>query len=169
MTIENATSKDISVILELYDHAIAYQEKMDAVPWPRFSPNIIKKEINASQHWKLIINNQIACVWLTAFDDPYIWEEKNRDPSLYIHRIATHPNFRGNHFVLDIIAWTRNIAIKNNKKFIRMDIAGNNKKLASYYTKCGFTFLGSNILDNTVNLPTHYHDTPVCLFEMEVH
>ncbi|MBQ0736503.1 GNAT family N-acetyltransferase [Aquimarina celericrescens] len=168
MTIENSTATDIFKILELYDHAISYQSKMGAVQWPKFTKEDIKKEVDAAQQWKIVIDDQIACVWMTTFNDPYIWEHKNRDPSVYIHRIATHPTFRGQHFVKHIIDWALTFAKKQQKSFIRMDTAGHNEKLISYYTCCGFTFLGSEPLNDTANLPDHYHNTPVCLFEMEV-
>ncbi len=168
MIIKNSTPQDIPTILDLYDHAISYQVKMKAVQWPKFTPENVKKEISTNQQWKIVIDNQIACVWMTAFDDPYIWGDKNEDPSVYIHRIATNPKFRGHYFVNHIIEWARTFAIQQQKNFIRMDTAGFNEKLIKYYTSCGFTFLGADPLQNTTELPVHYHNTPVCLFEMKV-
>jgi len=168
MRIENSITKDVHKILALYDHAIAYQSKMGAVQWPKFTSAEIKKEILSGQQWKMLIEDQIACAWMTTFDDPYIWGDKNEDPSLYIHRIATNPVFRGSHFVNHIIKWACVFAKQNQKKFIRMDTAGYNKKLIEYYTGCGFTFLGANPLADASKLPMHYQNTPVCLFEMEI-
>ncbi len=168
MHIENSTITDSTTILELYDHAIAYQLKKDAVHWPKFTVTDIKKEIDAQQQWKITIDGQIACVWMTTFDDPYIWGDKNKDPSVYIHRIATNPIFRGHHLVKKIIAWALVFAKEQQKNFIRMDTAGHNEGLIAYYTSCGFNFLGSNPLKDVTNLPVHYHNTRVCLFEMEV-
>ncbi|WP_109434944.1 GNAT family N-acetyltransferase [Aquimarina sp. AU119] len=168
MNIQNSTLDDISVILKLYGYATSYQIRMGAIPWPKFEKEMIQKEIDTEQQWKIIIDNQIACVWMTTFDDPYIWEERNEDPSVYIHRIATNPDFRGHHFVKSIISWACNYAKENNKSFIRMDTAGHNDKLISYYTNCGFTFLGANTLKNTKELAEHYKNAPINLFEMKV-
>lgn len=168
MNVKNSITSDVSTILEIYDHAISYQSKMEAVQWPKFTIEHIQKEIETEVQWKIMVDDQIACVWMTTFDDPHIWEDKNRDPSLYIHRIATNPIFRGNHFVPHIITWARSFAKKHHKFFIRMDTAGTNEKLISYYVNCGFTYLGAYLLTNTTELPVHYHNTPVCLFEIKL-
>ncbi len=168
MNIQQSTTKDIDTILELYDHAIAYQKSKGAVHWPKFTPTAIEKEITADQQFKIVVDNQIACVWMVAFNDPDIWGEKDKDPSVYIHRIATNPVFRGYHFVNHIISWAKVFAKDQHKKYIRMDTAGHNQKLIEYYTNCGFTFLGADPLPNASKLPVHYHNTPVCLFEMEI-
>ncbi|MBP2831947.1 GNAT family N-acetyltransferase [Aquimarina sp. U1-2] len=168
MHIENSTIEDIPAILQLYTHAVAYQTKVGAVPWPQFTHSDIKKEIDAGQQWKIVIDNQIACVWMTTFDDPYIWEVKNKDPSVYIHRIATNPKFRGQHFVKKIITWAYTFAASRQKEFIRMDTAGHNEKLISYYTNCGFEFLGSAPLKNASKLPSHYRNTKVSLFQIKL-
>ncbi|MHB8929251.1 MAG: hypothetical protein ACYC5R_01500 [Melioribacteraceae bacterium] len=51
----------------------------------------------------MLINGGIACVWAMTFNDPQIWEERNKDPSVYLHRIATNPNFRGQNLVGEIV------------------------------------------------------------------
>lgn len=168
MTIESSTQQDIQTILKLYDYATAYQQKMKAILWPSFTQDQIEQEIINSQQWKICIDGDIACVWMTTFEDPFIWEERNKDPSVYIHRIATNPNYRGRNFVKHIVDWAKTYAQQHHKQYIRLDTAGNNEKLIAYYTRCGFNFLGANPLKETSNLPQHYHNTPVCLFEMEV-
>jgi hypothetical protein len=57
-------------------------------------------------------------------------------------------------------------AKENGKIFIRMDTVGENKGLIDYYQKCGFDFLGLLKLKNTENLPAHYHNATVSLFQM---
>ena len=57
---------------------------------------------------------------------------------------------------------------KNGKDFIRMDTVGENLGLIKYYTNCGFEFLGLSKLKNTQNLPAHYHNATVSLFQMTV-
>ncbi|MFZ3052221.1 MAG: GNAT family N-acetyltransferase [Sulfuricurvum sp.] len=49
-------------------------------------------------------DDQIACIWATTFSDLQIWGKRDLDPALYIHRIATNPDFRGNKFVAQIVA-----------------------------------------------------------------
>ncbi len=104
----------------------------------------------------------------TTFTDPLIWEEKNNDPSVYIHRIATNPAFRGRNLVEQIVTWSKTYAKQHAKQFVRLDTVGKNEGLIAYYQKCGFRFLGLSTLNNTEGLPAHYHNATVTLFELKV-
>jgi len=168
MRIENSTAKDIDEIFRLYGIATAYMKSKKKVAWPEFERSMVEREIVENRQWKLLIDGQIACVWATAYDDPQIWQERNVDPSVYIHRIATNPDFRGQNFVKKIVDWTKEHALQKDKKFIRMDTVGENYGLINHYKKCGFDFLGLLKLDNTEGLPGHYHNATVSLFQIEI-
>jgi ribosomal protein S18 acetylase RimI-like enzyme len=169
MTIKNSTAEDITVIFRLYKIASEYQKaKQSVVVWPNFKKQLVETEIDENRQWKLLIDGEIACVWATTFTDEQIWEELNADAAIYIHRIATNPNFRGKNFVLHIVEWAKIYAKTMGKDFIRLDTLGNNTKLIEHYTGAGFTFLGMFNLKNTAGLPDHYHGQPVCLFEIKL-
>jgi GNAT superfamily N-acetyltransferase len=105
---------------------------------------------------------------MTLYDDPNIWGEKNKDPSIYIHRIVTHPDFRGNNYTLTIIDWAKEQAKVLGKRFIRMDTWGENVKLRDYYVKCGFTYLETITPQSTENLPSHYTCISLSLLEIKL-
>ena len=168
MEIKNSTIKDINEIFRLYEIARSFQITKGAALWPMFDKSLIETEISENRQWKILIDNQIACVWATTFADPQIWEERNNDPSIYIHRIATNPIFRGQNLVSEIVKWSKSYAKENAKQFIRMDTVGDNKGLIDYYQKCGFDFLGLLKLKNTNGLPAHYNNATVSLFEIKL-
>lgn len=168
MDIQNSTTQDVEEIFRLYRIATAFQKEKFTVHWPEFSRALIETEIAENRQWKLLLDSQIACVWATTFSDPQIWEERNADPSLYIHRIATNPDFRGRHLVGEIVKWAKGFAKQNGKEYIRMDTVGNNPGLIGYYQKCGFDFLGLSILKNTTGLPAHYDKATVSLFQLKL-
>ena len=59
--------------------------------------------------------------------------------------------------------------MKTNKlKFVRMDTVGLNKGLIKHYGSFGFDFLGMKKLEDTTNLPEHYKEDDVCLFQKEL-
>lgn len=164
----NSTSKDISEIFRLYSLATEFQKRtFSKNTWPTFQRELVEIEIHEQRQFKIVIDDQIACVWAITFTDPQIWEEKNSDPSIYIHRIATNPIFRGQKFVTEIVNWARSYAKYHQKKFIRMDTCGDNQKLIAHYESCGFNFLGMVRLKNVDQLPSHYQDADVCLFEIK--
>ncbi len=169
MEIKNSTANDIDEIFRLYGIASEYQKsKEGVVVWPTFKRQLVATEINENRQWKLLIDNQIACVWAIAFSDEQIWEEKNADAAIYIHRIATNPDFRGNNFVAIIVEWAKAYAIKLQKDYVRLDTLGNNERLIKHYVNAGFEFLGMFDLANTDGLPDHYKEAPACLFEINL-
>ena len=103
MNICNSQIEDIDRIFELYEIATNFQNKKSMVTWPKFKRELVQKEISENRQWKLIIDQQIACVWATTDSDPQIWGAKNEAPSIYIHRISTNPNFRGRNLVKEIV------------------------------------------------------------------
>jgi ribosomal protein S18 acetylase RimI-like enzyme len=166
MTIINSTINDIDEIFSLYKIATDYMQGRSTVCWPEFERAMVEKEIAENHQWKMIADSKVACVWATTFTDPLIWEERNDDPAVYIHRIATNPDFRGNNLVLQIMEWAKVFAKANNKKYIRLDTVGDNKGLIKHYQHCGFSFLGLYKLKETKGLPAHYENASVSLFEI---
>ena len=166
--IQNSNIDDIDEIFRLYKIATDFQKTRFTNHWPEFDRKLIETEISENRQWKIVVDGKIACVWATTFDDPQIWEERNEDPSVYIHRIATNPDFRGQNLVVQIVKWVKIFAIENQKQFVRMDTVGDNPGLINHYTKCGFDFLGLLKLKHTEGLPAHYHNATVSLFQLAV-
>lgn len=166
MVIANCTPADLEEIFRLYRLATEYQKTKASVLWPEFETELVTKEIEEKRQWKIMVGDNIACVFATTFNDPVIWREKDKEPSVYIHRIATTPEHRGNNFVIAIVNWAKAYATKNGRRFIRLDTVGENKGLINYYQKCGFDFLGVFQLNDTNSLPEHYHNASVSLFEI---
>ncbi len=169
MEISNCTIADIEDIFRLYALASAYQKsKKTVVVWPEFSQEMVEKEISENRQWKLMIDAQVACVWATTFEDEQIWEGRNADTAVYIHRIATNPLFRGRNFVSIIVQWAKKYARNEGKDFVRLDTIGNNTRLIEHYKNSGFNFLGMFPLKNTNGLPEHYKYDDACLFEIKL-
>ncbi len=166
--IQNSNNNDTDEIFRLYKIATDFQKTRFTSHWPEFDRQLIETEILENRQWKIVADGKIACVWATTFDDPQIWEERNEDPAVYIHRIATNPNFRGQNLVSKIVEWAKTYTSENQKQFVRMDTVGDNSGLINYYTKCGFEFLGLLKLKNTEGLPAHYENATVSLFEIDL-
>ena len=168
MKIENSKTEDLSKIVDLYRIATEYMKSKNQVHWPEFPKELILNEIEENRQWKLLIDGQIACIWATTLNDELIWGNKNNDPSMYIHRIATNPAFRGQNLVKKLIDWANEFGKTKSLKYIRMDTVGFNKGLINHYKKLGFQFLGTKKLENTDGLPAHYNDGEVCYFQKEI-
>ena len=105
--IENCIMEDVSMILSLYEDARILQTQKGMVVWPVFDKEFVEKEIKELRQWKLVIDNTITCNWAITFDDKDIWGPKDKNDSIYIHRIATNPDFRGNRYIGNIVEWAK--------------------------------------------------------------
>lgn len=168
MTIENSKQTDLPKIFDLYSLATNYMKSKKQVYWPKFSEAFIINEIEEKRQWKLLIDHKIACIWTTTLNDELIWGSKNNAPSLYIHRIATNPDFRGQNLVKKIMDWANEFGKNKNLEYIRMDTVGLNNGLIEHYEKMGFQFLGTKKLTNTNGLPEHYKNGEVCYFQKKI-
>ena len=63
MTIENSEQTDVPKIFDLYRIATNYMKSKNQVYWPEFPKELIINEIEENRQWKLLIDNQIACIW----------------------------------------------------------------------------------------------------------
>lgn len=166
MKITNSNKADIPKIFRLYRLATVYQKTKNCTQWPEFSMELVSKEIAENRQWKLLIDQDVTCVWAVTFEDPEIWGEKNADKAMYIHRIAIDPAFRGRQLVNHMVIWAKDYAKKNSLDYIRMDTVGENHGLISHYRKCGFEYLGLSKVKDSASLPPHYHNASVSLFQI---
>ncbi|MFZ4544062.1 MAG: GNAT family N-acetyltransferase [Saprospiraceae bacterium] len=169
MEISNCNTFDLGVILELYDHARALQTERNMVVWPEFEHALIENEIDENRQWKMLIDNVMVCNWAITFEDKEIWEEKDQNDSIFIHRICNNPLMRGNRYIDHIVDWAKTYARAKGKQYVRLDTLGNNTRLIELYTSAGFEFLGMFLLSDTTTLPEHYQKEPnCCLFEIDL-
>jgi GNAT superfamily N-acetyltransferase len=168
MQILPSQPNDITNIFKLYDNAVAFQKTKFDKHWLPFDRAMVEREIVEQKQWKIIEGNDIACIFAIAYDDPFIWKEKNIDPAIYIHRIVTHPAYHGRGYVKKIVEWAKEHARDTGKRYIRMDTWGDNEKLISYYQRCGFAYLGAITPEPTDLLPQHYSAIFLSLFEIKL-
>ena len=166
LDIQNSQPEDIDVLLAFYAMAIEHQKKVSNNHWEGFGRELVEREIAEKRQYKIMVEGAVACIFLVAFSDPVIWAGRGEE-AIYIHRIVTHPDFRGFSFVKEIIKWAKQHAQDNQLTRIRMDTWADNEKLFHYYTGCGFDHVGTVQLDKPENMPKHYDGIRLSLFEMQ--
>lgn len=168
MQIVNCTLSDLDSMMELYHQASEYQKANGYNEWKEFDRDLVIREIDEKRQWKIMIDGQIACIFLVAYSDPYLWGERDNPYSIYLHRITTNKAFKGRSMMQLIIDWSKKHIIENGRKFIRMDTWADNKNLIDYYMKYGFESAGIRQLDkDTKGLPKHYSTLSLALLEMK--
>lgn len=163
-----STAADIDAIFGFYDDAIAFQKTVFKTHWKGFERSLIEREVAEGRQWKIIKEGKIACIFAVEFSDPLIWKEKNGDPSIYLHRIVSHSQFRGSNFMLAIVDWAKDFGQADSRQFIRMDTWGDNPHLINYYVKSGFRHVGFSTPDHSPDLPKHYEGINLALLELTI-
>lgn len=163
--IVNSVLQDVPGIFEVYEKGIQFQKTVFHRHWFGFDKDLLLREITEGRHWKIMEDGEIACVFSVLYDDPIVWGVQ--EPSLYLHRIVTHPEFKGNAYVRDIVAWAKTYGKTQGKRFIRLDTFPDNEKLKNYYIRHGFRLCGIKQFDPGEKIPEHYRDG-LSLFEIDI-
>jgi ribosomal protein S18 acetylase RimI-like enzyme len=164
----NVAEDEVDFVFDLYEKAIEFQKTVFHKSWLGFDKELVESEIAEERLWKIEDGGAIACIYSVTYSDPIIWGEDSGDSAMYIHRIVTNPAFRGRGYVRSITDWAKTFARSNNLRFVRMDTWGDNQKLIDYYMDCGFRFRGVVTPKNSAELPKHYSDINLSLFEIEL-
>jgi ribosomal protein S18 acetylase RimI-like enzyme len=168
MEIVNATSNDVGVIFDLYDKAIEFQKTVFDKSWLGFDRKLVETEITEARFWKIIDDDNVACIFSIAYSDPIIWGKYSHESAMYIHRIVTNPEFRGRGYVRSITEWAKTHAKEKGIRFVRLDTWGDNHKLINYYQDCGYRFIGLMRPEESPTLPKHYRGIDLSLFEIDL-
>jgi hypothetical protein len=168
MEITNSCFADTQAILDLYEQAISYQKAVFSRHWHSFDQGVLIQEIQERRHWKILINEQIAFLFSVTFEDPMLWEERNADPSVYLHRMVGSPTHRGYGFVRHVVEWALVYGRAHQKKFIRLDTCADNVKLNAYYLNAGFSFWRKKRFKSTDPVPKHYLEGDLNLYQIAI-
>lgn len=166
MQILPSTTADKTTIFALYDAAIAHQKQVSHLHWLPFDEALVEREIQEARQWKVILDDQVAAVFVVAYNDPDIWGERDAEPSIYLHRIVTHPDFRGRNLVRTITEWAKNHGQALGRRFLRLDTWAENLKLRELYQRAGYHFLGDAPPANPAGLPSHYSGILLGFYEI---
>jgi len=168
MEILKTSSADLEVMRQMWNDALHYQKESGNPVWPEFPEDLIVKEMESDLNYKLTTGGKILCYFSIAFSDPVIWGDMERGDALYLHRGVTSPEFRGLGLTRFIFEWARLKAKLINRKYIRIDTWGSNKSLINYYIDAGFRHIGYKDMGESPDLPAHYSNLRLAIFETDV-
>ena len=166
-----STPDDLGRIVDLFRQAIKFQLSLGVNSWRSVNQDLLASEIREQLHWKIVDEGEIACFFSIAFTDALVWDVRDADPSLYLHRIITNPAFRGRGYVTHITAWAEGYGRAAGKRYIRLDTHVENQRLNQLYQDCGYTFCGVKVFDDDSDLrvPRHYLGAGLSLYQRAIH
>lgn len=172
MKITPTTIADLPVIRVLFGAAIRYQQHKFGKGWQGLDEVQLIGEIGETLHWKIMEGDQLAAFFAIAFSDELVWDERDADPAVYLHRIVTNPAFRGRGYVNPITAWAEEYGRERGKQLVRLDTDVDNLKLNDYYRQCGYAFRGvKQFMDSDRSnplIPQHYFGSGLSLYERRI-
>lgn len=161
----NTTLDDLPIIHHLFEQSISYQEKHGYPAWKHYDRNAIARDIENGHQFKVVINDIIAAVFSVAYRDKIIWRDRDKGDSIYLHRIVSNPEFKGQRLFGIILDWTIDHVKSAGIRSIRMDTWADNPTIISYYKTFGFDFVENFTTPDTVELPTHNRNLALTLLE----
>lgn len=121
------------------------------------SKEVLKKDIELLQLFKLEINNQIiGIIVLTEVEDTEYknvkWLTKSLK-NLYVHRLAVHPKFQRKGFAKQLMEFAENYAKNNNYESVRLDTFSKNSRNLKFYEARNYKKLEAIYFPNQSEFP----------------
>jgi GNAT superfamily N-acetyltransferase len=152
-----------------WNAALCYQKLKQLPLWPSYPEEKIKKEIQTGLHFSAFLPDGVLAGYFSfALSDELIWGEKERGDAIYIHRMCVNPDRKGNNLTASVLSWACGYALGAGRKLVRMDTWGDNLQLVNYYITRGFRHIGNRRLGAVPDLPPHYSNANLALFENTV-
>ncbi|MEM7487412.1 MAG: GNAT family N-acetyltransferase [Bacteroidota bacterium] len=157
----------ISQIKDIQNLAKACAEKMIAngiYQWNEHYPtkstfikDIERNELYVKEHHDKIIGTVVIS---THMDEEYIpiqWLTPNGN-STYIHRLSVHPNFQGQGFAQELMAFAEAYSKTNSYASVRLDTFSQNKRNQRFYEQRGYARLGDIFFPKQSSHPFHCYE-----------
>lgn len=164
----NTSVQDWAQIKWLFDEALKLQNKNDYKVWKSIDEIALKQDIINQLQYKIIEGEKILCLFSIQHNDPFIWQDKDQNDAIYLHRIVTNPNFKGQRLFEKVLNWAFKFAKQNNRKHLRMDTWADNHQLIDYYKSFGFRFIENYKTTDTDELPLQNRNLNVALLELTI-
>ncbi len=164
-TIIPANSADLEFIYSLFEHALAYQKRNNYPVWNGFDKEVLIHDCSEGRLMKLVMDDEIACIFSICNSDPIIWGAKGEGDAIFLHRIVVNPAYKGQKHVEKILNWTIALARQKKMSFIRMDTWAENPNIIEYYKSFGFQYLGDIRTPDSQELAVQQRNLNLALLE----
>ena len=169
MKIRRSTLASEPEFSHFWTAALAYQKSVQLPLWPPYPKERIKDEIRSGLHFSVFLSDDVLVGYFSlVLADAVIWVEREQGDAVYIHRMCVNPARKGNNIAGAVLTWAQGYAAGSGRKYIRMDTWGDNPKLIRHYAACGFQHIGNRQLGLAPELPPHYNNANLALFENEI-
>lgn len=162
------TIGDIEKVFWLFDETMKVHEKDGYKVWVEFDKTQLTNDIQNQLQFKVVENEKIVAIFSVQYNDELLWGAKCHHNAIYLHRIVTHPEHKGNRQFAKILKWAKEMAKSKGLDYVRMDTWADNEQLINYYLSYGFKFVKHVQTDDSDQWKVQYQNLNLVLMEMEV-
>ena len=146
LVFEKANCDEIDSVFTLYKKRVAWMDEAGIRQWNvtdylgAYPKSYYEEQLHNDNLFVLREDCQIiGAVVLLQNDDR--WSDKAKASAYYIHNLVTEPAYKGAGKI--ILEEAAKLALCNNKQYIRLDCAVDNRFLNEYYESLGYHFAGN--------------------------
>ena len=162
--IRKAGLKDLNEIKKLTEACAEALQQQNIFQWNENYPSLEKLENDIKQEELYVYeyNNRIITIIVLTpnMDEVYqniSWLTESGN-NLYVHRLATHPNFWGQGYARKMMDFAESFAKTGNFSSVRLDTFSQNKRNQKFYEARGYKRLGDVYFPHKNNQPFHCYE-----------
>lgn len=162
--IRKATLKDIDSIMPITKACGRHMINLGIYQWNDYYPNraAFENDVKRDELYVLEVNDQVVgCIAISTFkDEEYLdvdWLTKT-DNSIYIHRVAVHPDYQGQGMAQKLMDFAEDWARDNKFESIRLDTFSKNLRNQKFYELRGYKKLSDIYFPKQSEYPFHCYE-----------
>lgn len=164
MTISLAKKEQLNEIHSLTNACALDLVSKDIYQWNEHYPPLDKlaNDISRGELYCLTEENTIlGIIVITEIEDKEYKDIEwltEKESSIYIHRLATHPNFQGKGYARELMDFAEGFAMASGYKSVRLDTFSENTRNNKFYKSRGYKKLGDIFFVNQSIHPFHCYE-----------
>ena len=163
--IRKAETQEIDAILNLTRACAQAMIQKNIFQWndtypsrAAFEDDIKRNELFVFAQGEKIIGTIVISNLKDDIYEQVEWLTPGDAKSIYIHRLAVHPDFQGKGIAQQLMLYAESFAEKNNYVSVRLDTFSKNLRNNDFYTKRGYNKLGDIFFPKQSEFPFHCYE-----------
>jgi DNA-binding MarR family transcriptional regulator/ribosomal protein S18 acetylase RimI-like enzyme len=166
--IVNTTPEDLNLVYWLFEQAIVYQRQHGYPEWKGYEKKALIAEVEQQLQYKITLDHHVLAIFSVSFSDPATWGEWDSGNALFLHRVITHPQFKGQRVFEKVLHWALQKAREKGLDFIRIDTWTDNPSIIAFYRGYGFQVVAARVTPNSPELHAQNRNLRVTLMQLPV-
>lgn len=122
-----------------------------------FEKDIDRKELYVLEVGRAIIGTMVVSTLMDPEYGPIRWLAPDHN-SVYIHRVAIHPDHQGQGYAKRLMDFAENLAKEKGHASVRLDTFGQNTRNQKFYEQRGYQKLGNIYFPKQSPHPFHCYE-----------